>query len=127
MADLFRAVVDQPTVLKLGVMTASLPLQDFRSDLHLIAGRTFTNYREDLRFCHSGLKARKPFVHLTTDAHHKRDNYQECSIHDVNFTNGGHILQPSPNTTKAKKPCGKSRRSPTTSQWWPDFGERVSE
>jgi hypothetical protein len=61
-----RAVVDQPTVLKLGVMTASLPLQDFRPVLHLIAGRTFTNYRQYLGFCHSGLKSRKPFVHLAS-------------------------------------------------------------
>jgi hypothetical protein len=69
-------------------------LQDFRAVLRLIAGRTFTNYREDLGFCHSGLKSRKSFVHLTANAHQKRDNYQECSIHHVNFTNVSHILQP---------------------------------
>ncbi len=96
MEILFRPVVDQPPVFKLGVMTAGFPLQDFRPVLRLIAGRTFTNYLEYLGFCHSGLKLRKPLVHLTADAHQKRDNYQECSIHDVNFTNGGHVFQPCP-------------------------------
>jgi len=96
MEILFRPVVDQPPVFKLGVMTAGFPLQDFRPVLRLIAGRTFTNYLEYLGFCHSGLKLRKPLVHLTADAHQKRDNYQECSIHNVNFTNGGHVFQPCP-------------------------------
>ena len=36
---LFRAVVDQPPVLKLGVMTAGFPLQDFRPVLRLSASR----------------------------------------------------------------------------------------
>ena len=45
---LFRAVVDQPPVLKLGVMTAGFPLQNLRPVLRLIAGRTFTNYLEYL-------------------------------------------------------------------------------
>jgi hypothetical protein len=55
---LFRAVVDQPPILKLGVMTAGFPLQNLRPVLRLIASRTFTNYLEYLSFCHSGLKLR---------------------------------------------------------------------
>ena len=108
MEILFCPVVDQPTVLKLGVMTASLPLQDFRPVLRLVAGRTFANYREYLGFCHSGLKSREPFVHLAADAHYKRDNYQECSIHGVDFTNRGDILQPYLNATD--NASGRSRR-----------------
>ena len=67
-------------------MTASLPLQGFCPVLHLIAGRMFTDYRDYLRFRHSGLKSRKPFVHLTADARQTRGDYQECSIHAITFT-----------------------------------------
>ena len=81
-------------------MTAGFPLQNLRPVLRLIAGRTFTNYLEYLSFCHSGLKLRKPLVHLAADTHQKRDNYQECSIHDADFTNGGHVLQPYSNSVR---------------------------
>ncbi len=65
-------------------MTASLPLQRFRPVLHLIAGRTFANYREDLGFCHSGLKSRKPFVHLTGNK--QKDTERDCKyFHVVDF------------------------------------------
>jgi hypothetical protein len=72
---LFRTVVDQAPVLKLRVMTASLPLQGFRSVLNLVAGRTFRDDRHYLRFRHSGLKFGKPIIHLTADAHQKREGY----------------------------------------------------
>ena len=75
-------------------MTASLPLQGFRAVLDLIAGRTFGDYRQDLRFRHSGLKFGKPIIHLTPDAHQNGQDQQECSIHDVDFTNDGRVLQP---------------------------------
>ena len=84
MEILFRPVVDQPPVFKLGVMTAGFPLQDFRPVLRLIAGRTFANYREYLGFCHSGLKLRKPLVHLTSNK--QKDTEGDCkSFHVVHL------------------------------------------
>jgi len=71
-------------------MTASLPLQNFRPVLRLVAGRTFANYLEDLGFGHSGLKLRKPFVHLTGN----KQEDTECdykSFHVVDF------ISPHPN------------------------------
>jgi len=73
---LFRSVFGQPPVLKLGVMAAILPLQDFRSVLQLIAGRTVTDYRDYLLFRHSGLESSKPFVHLAANAQ-QHDNCQK--------------------------------------------------
>jgi len=50
-------------------MAAGFPLQRFRPVLRLIAGRTFTNYLQDLRLGHSVLQLGKPLIHLTADAH----------------------------------------------------------
>lgn len=70
---LFRAVIGQHPVLKLGVMAASFPLQLLCSAFDFIAGRLFADNPKNLCFRHSWSKLGKSVVHLTTEAQQKRE------------------------------------------------------
>ena len=66
-------------------MTAGLPFQNFYALLLFVSGWVFANDRQNFSFCHSGLKARKSFVHLTADQKQKPEGYQHNSIQAVGF------------------------------------------